>query len=290
MKVCIACGNRLLGETWNCSCGFTPGSINGFRAFAPELSEASEGFEAHFFEHLAALEAKNFWFRSRNRLIIWALRYYFPTAKSLLEIGCGTGFVLAGIEQSFPNLRLCASEVFTRGLEFADRRVTRAELFQMDARQIPFDCEFDVVGAFDVIEHIYEDVRVLQQLYQATCPGGGILLTLPQHPWLWSQADDYAHHVRRYEAKELQQKVQHAGFQILRMTSFVSFLLPIMLASRLRQKKVTSPYDPTAELKISGWMNGMLESILTLERYFIQSGVSFPAGGSLLLIAQKPKN
>jgi ubiquinone/menaquinone biosynthesis C-methylase UbiE len=273
---------------WICPyCGYTPQRIEGSLAFAPELAQVSEGFESNFFEQLARLEAKNFWFRSRNRLIIWALEHYFPQAKNLLEIGCGTGFVLSGIEQAFPELILKGSEIFTTGLGFAAQRLSKVELFQMDARKIPFESEFDVIGAFDVLEHIQEDTTVLREMHRAVHQRGGILLTVPQHPWLWSQADDYAHHVRRYRAKELKAKVEHAGFKVVKIASFVSLLLPLMLLSRLQQQRPNPDYDATSELRISGWMNAILENVLSAERALIQGGISFPAGGSLLLVAQK---
>ncbi|MBD1878314.1 class I SAM-dependent methyltransferase [Coleofasciculus sp. FACHB-T130] len=288
MKVCGMCGKHFEILGWTCtSCGHAPKLVDGYVAFAPQLAEASDGFEARFFTKLATLEAENFWFRSRNRLIIWALQRYFPQAKSFLEIGCGTGFVLWGIEQAFPKLRLWGSEIFTIGLDFAAQRLSKAELFQMDACKIPFANEFDVIGAFDVLEHIKEDGKVLAQMYQATKPGGGIVLTVPQHRWLWSQADDYAHHVRRYHAQELKTKVECAGFTVVRMTSFVSLLLPLMALSRLQQRKPNPNYDATSELRISGWMNAILESILYLEKTMIRLGFSFPAGGSLLLIASR---
>lgn len=288
MKVCCACGDRFNRSDWECTtCGFVPTSIDGHVAFSPEIAAASEGYDAAFFAQLSRVEAKNFWFRSRNHLIIWALKRYFPQAQSFLEVGCGTGFVLSGIEQACSQLALFGSEVFATGLGFAAQRLSRATLFQMDARTIPFVDEFDVIGAFDVIEHIQQDVEVLKQMYQAIKPGGGVLLTVPQHPWLWSQFDDIGHHVRRYQAQELKAKVELAGFKVLRMTSFVSLLLPLMLVSRLRSRKVDSDYDVTAEFKISPWINATLEGILTLERTVIQSGGGFPAGGSLLLIAEK---
>ena len=110
---------------------------------------------------------------------------------------------------------------------------------------------------------------------------------MPQHPWLWSQFDDIGHHVRRYQAEELKTKVEQAGFKVLRMTSFVSVLLPLMLLSRLRSRQANSNYDVMAELKVSRWLNTVLERVLTLERAVIQNGGGFPAGGSLLLIAKK---
>ena len=188
MRLCISCTKAFDHASPQCPfCLFEPKKVNGHLAFAPELAAESEGFEAHYFGLLAELEAGNFWFRSRNRLLIWALQRYFPEAKSFLEIGCGTGFVLSGIRKALPELALCGSEVFTAGLSFAAVRLPGIELFQMDARRIPFREEFDVIGAFDVLEHVREDEQVLSQMHQATRKGGGILVTVPHHPFLWSQ-------------------------------------------------------------------------------------------------------
>jgi len=287
MKVCLACNRSFNQITWNCPfCGYTPSIMSGYLSFAPELAEVNEGFEAKFFSQLVEIEANNFWFRSRNQLIVWALRHYFPTSRNFLEIGCGTGFVLSGIQQSLPNLALYGSEIFTKGLEFAGRRLS-TQLYQMDARRIPFDQEFDVIGAFDVLEHIREDITVLQEMHRSISNGGGVVLTVPQHPWLWSQNDEHAHHVRRYQAKELKNKLESTGFNVVRITSFVSLLLPLMVMSRLRLQRKTLNYDPLAEFKISRLTNFLLEHVLDVERSFIRSGVSLPVGGSLLVVARK---
>jgi SAM-dependent methyltransferase len=157
----------------------------------------------------------------------------------------------------------------------------------MDARRIPFEREFDVVGAFDVLEHIIEDENVLVQMFNAAQPGGGLLLTVPQHPFLWSASDRYAMHQRRYNCTELSRKVESAGFQIQRITSFNSLLLPLMIWSRLKRKR-NHDFQPWSEFEIRPALNKTLENILNLERMVIRTGVSFPAGGSLLLIGRKP--
>ena len=261
--------------------------MDGYLSFAPEQARSSEGFRSHHFAELASAEAANFWFRSRNRLLIWALQHFFPGGRKFLEIGCGTGFVLAGLAEANPNLEMSGSEIYSTGLDYAASRVKRAALFQMDARDIPFDGEFDVIGAFDVLEHIEEDERVLEQVFRAVAPGGGIMLTVPQHRFLWSQQDEYACHVRRYEAKELSSKVEKAGFQMVWATSFVALLLPLMAMSRLSKRKPVENFDAAQELRISGGLNWALERVLDLERMIIRKGISFPWGGSRLLIARK---
>lgn len=245
------------------------------------------GYDVAYFPELAALEDHNFWFRARTRLITWAIAKYFPTLRTYLEIGCGTGCVLAGVAAAFPAVEMSASEPFTEGLAFAQKRVPRAEFLQLDARAIPFSAEFDLIGAFDVLEHIDDDVKVLRQMHQAVAPGGGILLTVPQHNFLWSRQDVAAGHVRRYQAADLREKLTLAGFRIRRMTSFVSVLLPAMLVSRSRKNSAGLRFDPLDELRIGPGLNSVMEFLLDLERATIRAGLSLPIGGSLLVAADK---
>lgn len=289
MKKCLACGTLFPSMETGCqSCNWKPELRDGFTAYAPALSQAGDGFKTTYFAELAPLEADYFWFRARNRLIIWALRKYARGLQSFLEIGCGTGYVLSGLADAFSGVRFHGSEIFTAGLAYAVSRQPTINFMQMDARQIPFVDEFDAIGAFDVLEHIQEDEQVLLQMREALKPGGIMLLTVPQHAWLWSPVDDYACHVRRYSAKELHAKVAGVGFEILRSTSFVSILLPAMMGSRLLQNKVSrEKFDAAAELKISPWLNSIFYLLLRAELALVKLGFSLPLGGSRLLVARK---
>jgi ubiquinone/menaquinone biosynthesis C-methylase UbiE len=249
------------------------------------------GFRSHYFEELAKLEAGNFWFRARNNLILWALHKYSPNSSSFLEIGCGTGFVISAISKQFPKIKLTGSDYLEEGLVFARLRVPNAEFTQMDARHIPYESEQDTIGAFDVLEHIEEDETVLQQLCKALKPGGILFVTVPQHPWLWSVADEYACHVRRYHANDLHQKICNAGFEIIHSTSFVSTLLPIMFLSRLLQRnKTTNGLVNVPGLHINPYVNKFFEWILIFELTLIRIGIVLPVGSSRLFVARKPMN
>ena len=280
---------RFDGSGWVCpACGFAPPQLNGFPALAAELANSSDGFHPEYFEQLASLEEGNFWFRSRNALILYLLRRHSPSMKSFLEIGCGTGFVLSGLASAFPSASLVGAEIYSTGLQFAAHRVPGAQFMQMDARRIPFEAHFDALGAFDVVEHIEEDSTVFTQMNQAIKPGGTLFLTVPQHPFLWSSQDEMACHVRRYNAKELKQKISNAGFDIVDSGSFVTLLLPLMWLSRRFDKPgKDGHHDPMAELRI-GWIaNSILNAFMFLELMFTRLGVRFPAGGSLFLVARK---
>jgi SAM-dependent methyltransferase len=288
MKRCLACEALFENADWTCpKCGYQPALRDKIYQFAEESPDAHAGFKPEYFARLAGIEERNFWFRARNELIQWALRHHFPNAESFFEVGCGTGFVLSGIRAEFPRMRLAGSEIFADGLAFARARLPQVEFYQMDAQRIPFESEFDVVGAFDVLEHLVEDESALAQMFNAARPGGGLLVTVPQHRFLWSASDQHAMHQRRYNQAELRRKVVNAGFQVERITSFNSLLLPLMIWSRL-QRKHNHDFHPWREFEIGPALNKTLESILKFERMIIRTGASFPAGGSLLLIGRKP--
>lgn len=286
MKVCLSCGKRFEIIDWRCpSCCYEPKKSDDFLTWLDNEEELS-GFGREDFIKLSKVEENNFWFKARNELLLWVLHKYFSSASTLLEIGCGTGFVLSAIEKEIPALKIKGGDIFKEGLSIADERLSRAELFQVDARSLPFDQEFDVVAAFDVIEHIEEDDEALGQMFQATKPGGGIILTVPQHPILWSAIDDFSFHRRRYTRKGIIDKIERYDYKIVRATSFVSLLLPLMAVSRIKQK-MQKDFDPLTELNINKHLGSVLEKILGFERIFIKNGFSFPVGGSLLIVAKR---
>jgi SAM-dependent methyltransferase len=288
MKRCLVCNAAYGSDLVACpNCGREPSWINGVCSYAPEFAKEGDGFKSSYFSDLAAHEGRNFWFRARNRLVIWSLGKYARGFRSFLEIGCGTGFVLSGISQAFPSVELRGSELFVEGLGYAAGRLPSVRFLQMDARNIPFVEEFDVIGAFDVLEHVKEHERVLAQAHAALKSGGLLLLTVPQHDWMWSPVDEYACHERRYSAADLHRLLAENGFEIEHSTSFVSLLLPIMLLSRYFQKWSTRQMDPRDELKLPSALNMVLYAIMSVEVALIQVGLRFPIGGSRLVVARK---
>jgi SAM-dependent methyltransferase len=220
-------------------------------------------------------------------LIERAIREYFPGSSRVLEIGCGTGFTLQALAAAAPAAQLTGTELFEEGLAVARRRMPGVRLLQVDARDMPFGAEFDLVGAFDVLEHIDDDRGALSEIFRVLVPGGGLILTVPQHPWLWSATDEYARHERRYRRRELVERVRAAGFELECVTSFVTALLPLMLASRLTRRRTQT--DPQAELRLPRSLDRALDTVASAEQRCIAGGISLPVGGSLLAIARKPR-
>ena len=202
----------------------------------------------------------------------------------MLEVGCGTGFVLQSIAERYPAARLTGTELFEEGLTYARARVPSGRFVQLDATAMTEAATYDVVGAFDVLEHIVDDTSVLDGIYRALRPGGIVIATVPQHPRLWSRQDETARHVRRYAHGELEAKARHVGLQIVRSTSFVSLLLPAMVASRRRPGASAETVD---DLRQPATLDRLLGMAMALERAAIRAGASFPAGGSRLVVARR---
>lgn len=288
MKLCQQCSNQYPNDKEFCpTCSHFPAVINGFEAYAPEVAHASVGFPPDAFALLAKAEAENFWFKARNNLLLWILTKYSPNPASFLEIGCGTGFVLSGVARQFTRTKIYGSEISVEGLPFAKTRVPNAHLMQMDAREIPFADNFDVIGAFDVLEHIEDDELVIKQVYNALAHEGLFILTVPQHMWLWSAIDELACHVRRYEAEDIHAKLTRAGFKIVHSTSFVSLLLPAMYAARRKNRTPGNDNNGMNELHLPGFLNRILYHIMKVEITLIKCGICFPFGGSRLVVAKK---
>ena len=112
-----------------------------------------------------------------------------------------------------------------------------------------------------------------------------MVVLVPQHRWLWSVHDEIVEHRRRYTRAELVAKVERAQLTPIEVTSFVTGLLPAMLASRLVDR-VRKKTDPIANLA-PGPLNGVFERVLDGERRLIERGVSLPVGGTLAVVARK---
>ena len=197
---------------------------------------------------------------------------------------------LSGVRERYPKLEMWGSELHAGGLRIAQGRQPLVHFVQLDARRLPFREAFDVIGLYDVLEHIEQDTRVLSQLQQAVRPGGHVILTVPQHNWLWSEVDTLSGHKRRYEPKELPQKLQAKGFEVLQTSSFVSFLAPVMWAARkLGGTPAQNMDDVMKQFHIHPWLNASFSAVLRLEQIVKdRTRIRFPIGSSQIVVARRP--
>lgn len=260
--------------------------MTGNPPLASRTARPTGGYDPVLFDRLARLEDRSFWFRARNRLIVDLVRERSAPGNRFLELGCGTGYVLQAVVRQC-GLRGTGIELYSDGLRHARSRVPEADLVELDATDTQYRDEFDLAGAFDVLEHVEDDLALLRVLQRAVRPGGWVLLTVPQHPWLWSAADVNAGHIRRYRRAELLDLVRRAELTPVQVTSFVTALLPAMAVSRLRNRRPRPSFDPLAGLVVPAPVSQLFEFLLDGERALIRRGMPLPAGGSLVVVARR---
>ncbi|MEP7264844.1 MAG: class I SAM-dependent methyltransferase, partial [Bacteroidota bacterium] len=155
--------------------------------------------KAYYLEYFH-LERDHWWFRARSNMLqimITSLQLRQPV--SILNVGAATGASsdMLGKFGSVVSLEYdkdcCAFVKDKLGIDFINASIT----------ELPFSDEaFDVVCAFDVIEHVADDVMAVKELMRVCKREGYILTTVPAYRFLWSHHDVVNQHMRRYTKKE----------------------------------------------------------------------------------------
>jgi SAM-dependent methyltransferase len=268
--------------------------IDGIKCYSPEVATAYDDYPDAGFDVTDRNVEKSFWVRSRNRLFTRLVRKYKrPSGRTrFLEIGCGTGDFIQQLAGE-PDLDITGSEIYLGGLRYARKNLPSVEFVQFDVSRGTMGEGFDMICAFDVLEHIENDTAALANMHRMLAPGGVLLLSVPQHMFLWSQLDEIVKHKRRYSRSDLAAKFAAAGFDVEYATSFVFTLFPPMLLSRLldRKRQAATPAAADADLekrvKFSGAVNGVFDAFMRVDEALIRMGASLPVGGTLVMVARK---
>lgn len=250
-----------------------------------------DSFNKENFEFLFEMEQRHFWHIGRREIIYAMLQRLYRKELSnisMIEIGCGNGSVLQYLNGKGVNIE--GGDLFLEALQFCQRRVD-VPLYQLDAVNTPFaDEQYDVVGLFDVVEHIDDDEAVLKEAHRICKSGGRVILTVPANRWLWSYFDTISYHKRRYSKKELCRKLQRAGFVVEKMSFYVFFLFPVFFLYRLvenmRRSSDNKELSSRTEVQTIPLINEVFLGLLRLEKSLIKN-ISLPLGTSLVAIARK---
>ena len=146
------------------------------------------------YQQMAELDERHWWYRARREIIADLIRREArpPADAAILELGCGTGH----------NLAMLGGFGHVDGLELDDearamsevrlgRKVMSSPLPELE--EVP-NGHYDLIGAFDVIEHIDDDAAALASIATKLKAGGTFIMTVPAHQWMWSAYDVVNHH------------------------------------------------------------------------------------------------
>jgi len=239
-------------------------------------------------EYAEMFRLENFywWFVVRRQLLEYLLKQAVPkiAMPTILDVGCGTG-ANAAVLSKFG--RVICTDFAPEALSFSRRRgVNRLIRSRIEAMGVA-DESFDVVTALDMLEHTDDDLVAMAELWRVTKRGGMLIITVPAYGFLWSEHDEALHHRRRYAAHELRNKLTRAGFEVERISYFITFLFFPILAMRILQNIFKKSVHPkTSHIILPRWINSLLIGILSLERLLLKL-INLPFGVSLVCLARK---
>ena len=238
----------------------------------------------------ADMEVEHWWFQGRRAVVKAVLKAHLEPShrpRQVLDVGCGTGGMLpllAEFADSVTGLDM-SPEAAAHAQAQAPAGVTaRAGRIPDD---IPHDGNLDLVTAFDVVEHIDDDVAALVSLRRALDPQNGLLLvTVPAYQWLWSPHDELNQHKRRYTRRTLIRSLQAAGLEVVHLSYFNTWLLPVVASVRLLRKALPGAGDGASDFVLpSPRTNRLLTRVFSSEGRVV-SRASLPAGVSIVALSR----
>ncbi|MEX2160734.1 MAG: class I SAM-dependent methyltransferase [Anaerolineales bacterium] len=238
------------------------------------------------YEHLSKAENRLWWFRAMRLFLARLLPPQPHGGASVLDIGCGTGGLLASLSSSaYRPIGLDFSAV---ALGYAGEKTNRG-LVRASANHIPFKSAFDLVISVDVLEVGSVDPEKLAAgALRALKPGGHGLFVMAAHQWLLSEHDRAVNSVRRYNLSQMRSLFSASGARILRATYLFFLVFPLVALRKLiNPSRKEDNRNPVSDVKIPpAVVNGPLYGICWLEAQLL-SRLNMPIGSSVAVLVKK---
>lgn len=169
--------------------------------------------------------AQDFWLRQMsktNALNQWVFsQFKYALGQKILEVGCGNGNFTTLIGNTGADLlAVDIDETFVRAARTATHYQARVNVENHDITKSNWNAEFDTVVMLDVLEHLSDDVEMLQRLWHALIPGGKLVIKVPALPGIFGAMDEVVGHQRRYTRRTLGAALSGAGFANTKCWSF----------------------------------------------------------------------
>jgi SAM-dependent methyltransferase len=241
--------------------------------------------ENELFDEMYEVEARHWWFVARRKIIDSVIKNLNLNNNSqIMDAGCGNG----------DNLGVLSKHGELVAIERDDNALTRAKARNIgsvvkgelpDNIPLSISKNNDLIVMLDVLEHIDDDEKSLYVLKNWANINGKLLITVPAYQFLWTKHDEQHHHKRRYTAKKLRKIVENNGWKVNYISYFNTFLFPLALVDRLKQKILSSSNGSQNKLP-NKCINSFFEKVFSFESNVIGK-YSFPFGLSIIVVAEK---
>jgi SAM-dependent methyltransferase len=181
-------------------------------------------------------------------------------AGKYLEIGFGTG--VCAYEFFLLGHACTGYELDNRSIEITNALFNSENGIVIDIREQLNEqdlSQYDYVAAFEVLEHIEDDLSMLVDISRYLKGNGRLILSVPAHQKKFSYLDKVSGHIRRYEKKELLQKLDQSGFIIDSILCYGFpfsniFSLPFNLLYRKKQYESVKHLSEQEKTLASGYL------------------------------------
>lgn len=225
--------------------------------------------------------ADYWWYKAKARLLDTYFGSRVHRDSHVLDIGSADG----------PSVNLLTRRIGFSGSKIAldiDATGLGPDDIHGSVEDIPVkDESYDLVFAFDVIEHVQNEAQGLREIFRVLKPGGEVFISVPAYQWAWSRHDENLHHFRRYTRGRLQSAVREAGFHSDKSSYALFGTFPIFALQRLFSKLTAIDFGETP--KVSRAQEAVLLALVSIDSFLLRLGFTLPWGSSVLLRARKPE-
>ncbi|MFA5075471.1 MAG: class I SAM-dependent methyltransferase [Candidatus Babeliales bacterium] len=232
-------------------------------------------------DYKSGMKQDHFWIQGKTGLIeILFNKLNLEKNSKILDIGSGTGQDLRIINK-FGNTYVV--DIEQKSLDMIPNEIV-VEKKLSDICNIDYpDNFFDIVVLFDVLEHIKDDKKAVQEIYRVLKPNGIFIFTVPAFSFLYSNHDKNLGHFRRYNKKTIKALLNN-NFYFKEFNFWLfSLFLPASIQRLLNLNFVNSGKN------FPKLINKFFVKILNFENWLIEHGLKFPMGLSIYGICKIKK-
>jgi len=143
----------------------------------------------------------------------------------ILEVGSGISPVMAA------SAKTIFSDLSYTALSYLKRTHSKGVFVVADAAALPFKpAVFSHAVCSEVLEHVEDDQRALNEMSRVLKPSGSLILTFPHRRFYFTNDDRFVNHYRRYEDHDILMRLETAGFRPLEFKKILGPLEKITMS------------------------------------------------------------
>ena len=243
--------------------------------------------DSDLYKELYKVENRHWWHQHKRALIHQLIRRFAVKGK-VLDLGAGTGKML--IELKTKGWQVAGLDNELEAIKWSKKRKIQIKLWDIESRKFPFKAnQFEAVLMLDVLEHLVNERRVLNEIKRVLKPKGVVIITVPAYQWLFSYWDKKLGHQRRYTIDLLKKKILSTDLEIKFLSYFCSLFLPGAVIVRIIKKLLGKKSQATSDFQttpLAFFSIPLLKLYASLERRLLKY-FNLPFGLSIIGVFQK---